>query len=325
MKSFVLATVLSLASAAASADDCWTYDASAKTLTHGSVVLQNVTASGKNLAIGNNQSNATATELDFSIPIDGGYQITSIGGQAFHANTHLETLITPTSLTYIAWEAFSDCTGLRKVHLAEGLETVQQLVFARCTSLSDFNGVPSTMTDMSSGMFNECTLLTGDIVIPAGVSSYGGRTFNGTGVSSITLLGATKVSGYGGYSSMPNLTTITLSTNLTTVGSDQRIFGDMGSHGGVPVAIYWRSCPTSIAGNLTAGTSSGVITHYLPWHLKAEWQAYAETTVSGTTPRLILPSTFAGTDGSWNTGSTQIVRWWKDPAAPRDGTVIAIY
>ena len=60
----------------------WTYDPSAQTLTQGTVVLQNVTASGTSLTIGDNKSNATAVELDLSTGVADGYAITAIAASA---------------------------------------------------------------------------------------------------------------------------------------------------------------------------------------------------------------------------------------------------
>lgn len=44
----------------------WVFDSDAKTLTQGSVVLNNVTVAGTKLTIGDNKTNETAVELDFS-------------------------------------------------------------------------------------------------------------------------------------------------------------------------------------------------------------------------------------------------------------------
>ena len=64
----------------------WTYDSSGKTLTQGSVVLQNVTASGTKLTIGDNKTNTTATDLDFSTGVEGGYTVTQIAQDAFNGS-----------------------------------------------------------------------------------------------------------------------------------------------------------------------------------------------------------------------------------------------
>ena len=91
----------------------WTYDPSARTLTQGAIVLQNVSASGTKLMIGDNKSNATATDLDFSTGVDGGYTITQIANNAFDQNKNVTNLVLPDTLTYIGQSAFYACSNFK--------------------------------------------------------------------------------------------------------------------------------------------------------------------------------------------------------------------
>ena len=104
-------TVLAL-SFALPASAAWTYDSSAQTLTQGAVVLQNVTASGTKLTIGNNKTNATATDLDFSTGVEGGYSVAQIAQDAFNGNTSVTSLVLPDTLTWIGQSAFINCSNL---------------------------------------------------------------------------------------------------------------------------------------------------------------------------------------------------------------------
>ena len=293
----------------------WVYDSSAKTLTRGSVVLQNVDANGKNLTINNNQSNTTATDLDFSVAIDDDYVLKNINGAAFNGNTNVQTLITPTSLVWIGYNAFSKCTGLTKLRLAEGLTSVGQQTFSECTALSDWdNKIPSTLTDASYQMFYGCTSLTGEVTIPEGIATYNAM-FKSTGISKLTLTATTKIDGYACFNTSSSLSTIILSTNLTTIGASERIFGDLGAHNNVHLSIYWRSCPETISANIFNGNNNGIITNYLPWRLKSAWEDYAETT-TGKNWQLTLPATYDGTGSwataNWNGAPAMVVKWWKD-------------
>ena len=279
----------------------WVYDSSAKTLTRGSVVVSNVTYNTKNLTIGDNRTNPLATDLDFSVAIDDDYVLKNINGAAFNGNTNVQTLITPTTLTWIGNNAFSSCTGLTKLRLADGLTEVQQQCFSSCTALSDWdNKLPSTLTLGGKEMFLSCSSLNGEVIIPEAYTASYNCMFRGTGISKIKFTKTTTITGYACFHSMPNLTVIDLPETLTTLGAE-RIFGDWGNH--IAVTIYWRSCPTSFASNLYTGTNSGVITHYMPWRCKSEWDAFAETNTA-----LTMPTTFDGT-GTW---ASQIVKWWND-------------
>ncbi len=112
IKSFLAAASLALAAAPAAADQ-WVYDSGTRTLSRGTVVLQNVSASGANLTIGDNRSNATATDLDFSVGVEGGYAITQIANNAFDQNKNVTNLVLPDTVTWIGQSAFYGCSNFK--------------------------------------------------------------------------------------------------------------------------------------------------------------------------------------------------------------------
>ena len=138
----------------------WTYDPSAQTLTQGTVVLENVTANGTKLTIGNNKSNATAVNLDFSTDVAGGYEIVSIAASAFDGNKNVTSLVLPDTLTSVGQSAFISCSniggtlvipdsltsvgnhpfyglGIRELRMGSGLSRVGNWMFYGCSKLTN--------------------------------------------------------------------------------------------------------------------------------------------------------------------------------------------
>ena len=138
----------------------WTYDSSAQTLTQGSVVLQNVTASGTKLTIGNNKSTATAVALDLSTGVADGYEIASIAASAFDGNKNVTSLVLPDTLVSVGQSAFINCSniggtlvipdsltsvgnhpfyglGIRELRMGSGLSRIGNWMFYGCSKLTN--------------------------------------------------------------------------------------------------------------------------------------------------------------------------------------------
>lgn len=107
---FVCLSIL-LSSVVATAE--WVYNPTDKTLSQGTVVLNNVTASGIKLTIGDNKGNATVGELDFSSGIADGYVLDRIADDAFNGNLNVTKLVLGDTITTIGRSAFIGCTNLR--------------------------------------------------------------------------------------------------------------------------------------------------------------------------------------------------------------------
>ena len=117
--------------------------------------------------------------------------LTRIGSMAF-AQSGLNTIYIPDTVTGIGAGAFRSCGELTYVHLPDGLETLQSLLFCDCYQLADIN-FPSALTTIQNGVFTDCRTLT-NIVIPAGVTSIDfsearaeNPFFGCTGLESITV------------------------------------------------------------------------------------------------------------------------------------------
>lgn len=111
----------------------WVYDSTAKTLTQGTVVLNNVTAAGTKLTIGDNKANETAVELDFSTGFADGYQLNSIAESAFDLNKYVTKLVLGDTITYIGKSAFYGCENLvGEIVLPDSLTSTGHHPFSQC-------------------------------------------------------------------------------------------------------------------------------------------------------------------------------------------------
>ena len=115
----------------------WTFDSSAKTLSDGTFVLRNVTASGSTLTIGDNKSNADiAGDVDLSSGIAGGY-VVKLGGSCFQNNSSLTGFKSGAELIATGNNAFQNCSALQSVQLPAGVESIGQNAFRSCAALTN--------------------------------------------------------------------------------------------------------------------------------------------------------------------------------------------
>lgn len=200
----------------------WVYDPNALTLSFGGnvlaeqVVLQNVTANGLELSIGDNQT-CKAEKIDFSCKIIGDYSIVSIDALAFYNNDILCQIILPEEITEINDSTFSNCSLLKyveglnvetigtqafnscsalKVFNSRGIKWVKNNGFSFCTSLIDF-GPEGSLTNISENAFVNCSKLNKDL--------------------QLTHPGLTKIGRYA-FAECHKITSITLGENVVDIG-----------------------------------------------------------------------------------------------------------
>lgn len=155
----------------------WSYDPSAQTLTQGSVVLQNVTANGTKLTIGNNKSNATAVALDLSTGVADGYEIASIAASAFDGNKNVTSLVLPDTLVSVGQSAFINCSNIGgTLVLPDSLTTVGNHPFYGLGIVELRLG--TGMSRVGNWMFYGCSKLT-NVVWNAAVTGVNEKCFYG--------------------------------------------------------------------------------------------------------------------------------------------------
>ena len=125
-------------------------------------------------------------------------QLTNIGAYMFERCYALTSLVMPSTVTTIGESAFVDCTNLSSINIPSGVTSIGANAFNNCSSLTSIN-IPSGVTSIGNGAFNNMKHLTGDIVIPNTVTTFGNDNPNndsfmfnatgtsGTGVNNVTI------------------------------------------------------------------------------------------------------------------------------------------
>lgn len=124
---------------AASGD--WIYDEQAAILTNEEgTVINNVTANGNELTIGNNENGSfTTIDLTGEIKDVSGeeYRIVSIRDWAFYNCIRLTEVSIPSSITLIGEGAFYNCIGLTEITIPENVTSIEKSAFQGCILLNE--------------------------------------------------------------------------------------------------------------------------------------------------------------------------------------------
>ncbi|MBQ8452390.1 MAG: leucine-rich repeat domain-containing protein [Prevotella sp.] len=165
-----------------------------------------------------------------------GNSTTKIGDNAF-ANSGLTSIIIPANVTTIGTTPFtgcsamteatvncalvkgmfSGCSALKKVILGDDVTKIPDEFF-KGTALEEFT-ISSSITDIGSGAFENCTKLT-SITIPDNVTSVQPSAFAGcTGLTSVTYSGTPKVTDIyvGTFKNCSGLTSFTIPASVTEI------------------------------------------------------------------------------------------------------------
>ena len=201
---FVCLSIL-LSSVVATAE--WVYNPTDKTLSQGTVVLNNVTENKGALVIGDNKANETAIELDFSTGVADNYYIKEIAKSAFNGNLNVTRLVLPDTITYIGESAFLGCSNLKgELVLPDSLTSTGYHPFYKAAIQRIVFG--SGMTHVNNWFMKENSALT-SIEWNNAITSIGERAFEKC--SSVTTFESPfpeniKSVGYSAFHTMPNLT-----------------------------------------------------------------------------------------------------------------------
>lgn len=95
--------------------------------------------------------------------------VTTIGSKAFESCAALEEATIKSSL--IGESMFLDCRMLKKVTIGVNTESIKNLAFSGCTSLSDIDLQSNILTEIGKGAFQSAAI--SDFVIPDSVTSLG--------------------------------------------------------------------------------------------------------------------------------------------------------
>ena len=108
------------------------------------------------------------------------------GGNLYLNGELVHDLIIPDEVVEIKQYVFYNCTNLTSIQLPDHIEKIGREAFANCVNLSHIN-LPQNLKIISENAFYACSALTGDLIIPDGVTEIGGRAFMSCNFSTITI------------------------------------------------------------------------------------------------------------------------------------------
>ena len=126
----------------------------------------------------------SSTAASYTIPSS----VTSIGTNAFRANTSLTSMTIPSGVTSIGSNAFYGCSGLTSVAIPSSVTSIGTSAFQSCTGLTSVTfTAPSRVPGIGTNAFYGCSGLT-SVTIPSSVTSIGAKAFQScSGLTSVTV------------------------------------------------------------------------------------------------------------------------------------------
>ena len=145
--------------------------------------------------------------------------VTSIGSYAFRDCKMLEEVLIPETVRSIGGYTFSNCEKLGNITLPQNLETIGNLAFSNCVRLTEVE-LPSTLTSIGNEAFSNTSLR--EVILPENLNSLGANAYeNCQNLSSVHIPASlTDVGYYGVFAGCPNLKTVTFEEGISSIPDD---------------------------------------------------------------------------------------------------------
>jgi hypothetical protein len=153
--------------------------------------------------------------------------VTTIGTFAFYGCASLASVTIPAGVTSIGSGAFQGCTSLASITIPAGVTSINY-AFAECINLTGItvDSGNTNYTSESGILYNKTKTsiiaypsASGNVTIPASVTSIGSYAFWGCSITSIAIpAGVTSIGGMA-FQGCTSLTSINIPAGVTTIGS----------------------------------------------------------------------------------------------------------
>ena len=144
--------------------------------------------------------------------------ITTICTLAF-ANTPVQTVQLPSTLTTIRYGAFQNCTSLKQITLPESMTFIEGGAFQNCSALSSIS-VPQNVTYLGASAFSGCTSLT-SATLPQAITRISSGLFeNCSSLTTVQASSALTSIGSRAFAETSALSSFTFPQTLTAVGAE---------------------------------------------------------------------------------------------------------
>ena len=115
-------------------------------------------------------------KVEIPAAIDG-KNVISLKEEIFKGYTGLTEVVFSNTLQKIGYEAFEECSGLKKISIPENVKTIGNFAFCDCTGLTEVT-LNKGIIEIGTGAFMRCSGVK-SIIVPEGVSKMSNRVFEG--------------------------------------------------------------------------------------------------------------------------------------------------